>query len=587
MDDIAGIASRWGIETDYVDAYGRRQTADPNAVRRIVAALAASGVDPAEFPPSPPPVPAFQGDGRRLWALAVQLYGVRSRRNWGHGDFTDLAQLIELAAAVGAAGIGLNPLHALFPDRAEQASPYAPNSRLFLNPLYIDVEAIPEFPGLDGAAARMRDALRAKDLVDYVGVAQLKLAALRASHERFRVAGDVERQRDFDAFRTEQGSALQRFAAFETLRGRFRRVWWEWPAEWRQLDAERLDALRECEAEEIGFHEFVQWIADRQLRHCRNLAHRHHLPVGLYVDLAVGVEAGGADAWIEQGAILKGLAVGAPPDALNVMGQDWGLTSFNPHSLVAQHFAPLRRMLGAAMRYAGAVRLDHVLGLMRLFVIPHGLSPKHGAYLRFPLGAMLSTVAEESRKTRCIVIGEDLGTVPEGFRDKMAAWGLWSYLVMLFERDHGGGFRPADRYAAQALATFNTHDLPSFAGWISGYDLTLKRQIGIDPGESDEERAHSRAMLRRALNLADDATPQFADVARFLAATPTRLVMVAIEDILAVEDQVNVPGTVAQHPNWQRRLPVMLENLKADPRLTRVAEVFAQARRSSGSRQTG
>jgi 4-alpha-glucanotransferase len=583
MDEIAELARRWGVDADYVDIRGVRQHADPDALHRIVASLSAAGIPPSAFPPQPVLEPAFQGSGQRVWALAVQLYSVRSRRNWGHGDFTDLADLVALAAEIGAAGIGLNPLHALFLDRAEQASPYAPNSRLFLNPLYIDVGAIPEFDGLDGKNAAERERLCAADFVDYAGVATLKLKALRACYDRFRVAATPERRRDFDSFRAEQGEPLARFAAFEVLRARFKSVWWEWPAEWRRLDTDRLTVLRGQDAEAVGFHEFVQWIADRQLRRCRDLAHQHHLPVGLYVDLAVGVDAGGADAWFEQDAILKGLSIGAPPDALNTAGQDWGLTTYHPHSLVAREFAPLTRMLEAAMRHAGAVRLDHVLGLMRLYVVPHGLSPRQGAYLRFPLDSMLAAIAEASRRMRCIVIGEDLGTVPEGFRDTMAAWGLWSYLVMMFERTHDGGFRPPESYASRALATFSTHDLPSFAGWISGYDLALKRAIGLDPGETDEERAQAKAALRTALGLAPGMPVYFADVVRFLAAAPSQLLMIAIEDILGVQDQINVPGTTDQHPNWRQRLPVALEDLKSDVRLRRIADVLVQARRNSGA----
>jgi len=581
MHDLAEFARRWGIEPDYVDFRGQWQMAEPETVRRIVAALETGGAAPADFP-TPAPPRAFQGDGRRVWGLIVQLYSVRSRRNWGHGDFTDLANLMLLAADVGAASIGLNPLHALFVDRAEQASPYAPNSRLFLNPLYIDVDAVPEFPGLRGDDLIELARLRATEMVDYTAVARLKLAALRTAYAAFFDKASGERRKDFDAYRAEQGVALERFAAFETLRKRFNRVWWEWPQEWRQPGPDQLKALRDSERDEIGFHEFVQWVADRQLHHCQDVARRHGLPIGLYIDLAVGVDAGGADAWIEQGAILNGLSVGAPPDALNTSGQDWGLTTFNPHSLVRRDFDPLRRMLRAAMRHAGSIRLDHVLGLMRLYVVPYGLSPRQGAYLRFPFGAMLATIADESQRDRCIVIGEDLGTVPGGFRETVAVAGLWSYLVMVFEREHGGGFRAPEHYAENALATFATHDLPSFTGWMSGHDLRLKRSIGIDPGESDDERAHSRHMLRQALHI--DRDPRLADVARFLAVTPTRLVVVSIEDVLEVQDQVNVPGTMHEHPNWRRRLPVALEDLKDDPRLAEIADVFAQARRSSDSR---
>ena len=293
------------------------------------------------------------------------------------------------------------------------------------------------------------------------------------------------------------------------------------------------------------FHEFLQWNAERQLERCRDVARRHGLAIGLYLDTAIGVDAGGADAWMAQGIVLRGLSVGAPPDQFNPAGQDWGLTAYNPHGLVASRFEPFRQMLRAAMRYAGAVRIDHVLGLMRLFVIPHGLPASQGAYLRLPFADMLAVVAEESRRWNCITIGEDLGTVPENFRATLSAWGVWSYLVVLFERNGDGSFRRPEEYPERAIATLNTHDLPTFAGWMSGHDLKTKRAIGVDPGETDDERHHSRVTLCAALAAATGRQQiGFEEVAAFLAATPTRLVSVAVEDVLALEDQVNVPGTV-------------------------------------------
>ena len=577
MDDVAELAARWGIEIRYIDAQGRQQTASAETIRRIAEILSRSGAAPAATPPQRDPQPAFQGDGRRSWLLAVQLYAVRSHRNWGHGDFTDLAALLDLAAEVGAGGVGLNPLHVLFTDRAEDASPYAPNSRLFLNPLYIDVSALPEFP--PGQEPADIERLRSAQVVDYAAVAEAKLASLRLAYRNFRNTAHPDRRKDFEDFRAERGDALQCFAAFETLRRRFKMAWWEWPEEWRRPSAAALDKLRGEAEEEIGFHEFLQWNADRQLRACRELADRRRLPVGLYIDLAVGVDAGGADAWMEQDAMLIGLSVGAPPDALQPAGQNWGLTTYNPHGLITRQFELLREMLRDVMRYAGAIRLDHVLGLQRLYVIPHGAPAGEGAYLRFPFHAMLATIAEESRRFRCIVIGEDLGTVPEGFRDTLAAWGIWSYLVVLFEREWDGSFRQPSRYPMNALATFNTHDLPTYRGWISGHDLRVKRGIGLDPGESDEERERSRAAWRAAVDPGSDDA--FEHAAEFLAATPTRLVSLALEDILGVEDQINIPGTVTEHPNWRRRLPVAIENLRDDQRLRRAAEACARAGRGS------
>jgi 4-alpha-glucanotransferase len=570
-------AELWGIEPGYFDVQGRWQEADPEIVRRVIEALSAGGTQPAG-PEATRLQPAFRGEGRRMWLLAVQLYAVRSRCNWGHGDFSDLVRLLEIVADAGGAGIGLNPLHALFYDRGGTGSPYSPNSRLFLNPLYIDVEAIEEFRSI--VPARELERLRAGELVDYAAVAELKLAALREAHQNFATHGSDARKKDFESYRQERGDALARFAAFEMLRGKYPGAWWGWPVGWRQPDKETLRKLRESDADEFGFHEFLQWNAERQLAHCRDVAKRRGLTVGLYIDTAVGVDPAGADAWMDQKAMLCGLSVGAPPDLYNPAGQNWGLTSYNPHDLVATKFEPLRQMLAEAMRYAGAIRIDHVLGLQRLFVVPHGAGPKQGVYLRMPVAQMLATVAEESRRWRCVVIGEDLGTVPEGFRGTLSAWGVWSYLVMLFERSHGGAFRGSDGYAENAIATFGTHDLPTFAGWMSGDDLVAKRKIGLEPGESDDERQRSRVALRAAV-ASGDAGIHFEDVVKFLAAAPTRLVSIAIEDVLEMTEQVNIPGTVEEHPNWRRQWPVALEDLGGDERLQHIAETLKRAGRGN------
>jgi 4-alpha-glucanotransferase len=530
------------------------------------------------------PARAYRGRDGKLWALAVQLYGVRSRRNWGHGDFTDLAALLDLAADLGAAGIGVNPLHALFDDRPECISPYAPNSRLFLNPLYIDVEAVPEFPGLKRSGLQSEvTRLRQQALVDYAGVAAAKRKGLRLAHAAFRRKPDRARRAAFEAFRQRAGSALTRFAGFELLRRRHAGAWWDWPHPWRSPDAQALAALRASDAEEIEFFEFVQWIADEQLAACAAKARARHLPIGLYLDIAVGVDAGGADAWSEQGAILHALSIGAPPDPLNSAGQNWGLAGFNPAGLIERAFAPFRGMLQSAMCHAGAVRLDHVLGLKRLFMIPHGMRAGEGAYLRQPFEALLAVVAQESVTQRCIVIGEDLGTVPENFRETLADWGIWSYRVMMFERDAAGAFLPPERYGADSLVTFNTHDLATFAGWLSGHDLEVKRAVGLDPGESDEQRAAAIMALRAALTGGPGAVNELTATARHLAATPSRLLVLAMEDVLGLQDQPNIPGTVDEHPNWRRRLPVLLEDLARVETLAELARVMTEAGRNAAA----
>ena len=522
---------------------------------------AASFTEEAPLIVAPPK--AFGGDFDRCWLLAVQLYGVRSARNWAIGDFTDLEDLLELAGQLGADGVGLNPLHALFDDRPGDCSPYSPNSRLFLNPLYIDVENLAEFqPGVLAKDVDALTRLRASDVVDYVGVAELKWRALRSAFDAFKANSHNDRRQDFEKFRAERTPLLSRFACFEVLRHKFKEPWWEWPKQWRQPDDVRCAALREGrDAAEIEFVEFVQWTADRQLRSCRDLANRMGMKVGLYLDVAVGVQCDGFDAWNEQVAISRHLAVGAPPDPLNTAGQNWGLAGFNAAGLEIQSFEPYRGMLRASMRYAGAIRLDHVLGLKRLYLVPHGFAASNGVYVHMPFEALLAVTAQESVAHRCVVIGEDLGTVPEGFREQMADWGIWSYQVMMFERDDHGSFRGIEHYSPNALVTFNTHDLSTYAGWRSFSDLALKRSLGIDPGESDEARWHALTMLSDVLRHHAIYDHDLYAVAGFLARTKSRLFALSLEDLLGVIDQPNIPGTVNEHPNWRRRLPVAIDKI--------------------------
>lgn len=583
MNDQAALAEKYGIEPGYHDVFGNWHGLGGATLEKLVSAIGEQGSGATWQPPAPHEHRrAFQGDGRRHWALAVQLYAVRSRRNWGMGDFTDLKGLVALAARHGAAAVGLNPLHALFPDHPDNASPYGPNTRLFLNPLYIDVEALPEH----GATADLDTAIatsRASTLVDYTHVARAKLIGLRAAFDHFRAKGSAARRADFDAFRKEQGEALSRFACFETLRALHApKPWPQWPDPWRRPDAAALQSLREKHRDACEFQEFMQWNADRQLRDCQMAAREAGMPIGLYVDVAVGIDPHGADAWGQQDAVLAGISVGAPPDEFNPAGQDWGLAPINPGTIAQNDFATMRRLMHATMRHAGAIRLDHVLGLKRIFMIPHGMKPGEGAYVRYPFEQVLGVIAQESNAARCIVIGEDLGTVPEGFRETLSHYGLWSYRVMMFEREHEGRFRPPEAYPAEALATFNTHDLSTFRGWMTGHDLQVKRGIGLDPGEDDGARHWAQQKLREALEhrAPQYAPDDFAAVASYLGATPSLLVCVAIEDILGVADQINIPGTVEQHPNWRRKLPVALEDMEGIIELRRVAEAFAQTGRA-------
>ena len=588
MNEFDADVAQWGIEVGYHDVFGNWHAVPKDTIERLLFSLSRGGVNA-------PPVDiataewsdesrAFQGDGSRVWGLAVQLYAVKSRRNWGHGDFGDLKRLIEIAAARGAGAIGLNPLHALFPDRADQSSPYAPNSRLFLNILYIDVTAIPELGSLSPEETRDAARLRDTELIDYRGVAALKLAALRRAYRTFQSKAVPERRADFEAFREEQGEILLRYSCFEVLRAQHTpETWPRWPTPWSNPSSIALHDFRAANGDACGFVEFCQWVADRQLHVCTMTAQNLGMKIGLYADLAVGIDRHGADAWSDQDSVMADLSVGAPPDEFNPAGQDWGLAPFHPASFAANDFAPLRRLMRATMRHAGALRIDHVLGFQRLFLMPTGAGAANGAYVRYPFEATLRVVAEESRNFRCVVIGEDLGTVPAGFRDTMMRWGLWTYRVLLFERQQDGQFMPPQAYPEQALATFNTHDLPTFRGWMTGQDLRTKNEIAVDPGETAEARTWWQGALRRLLaeHGGGRSAEEMAAVAAVLGATPSRLAMVGLDDILGELEQANIPGTTTEHPNWRRKLPLDLEDIENNAALAAVADAFKEAGRSS------
>ncbi len=575
--DILMRADELGIETGFFDAFGTWRCADPAVLAAVIEAV--GEMAPGESLPDRDIEPAFSGAFDRVWVLAVQLYSLRSPDNWGVGDFSDLRRLIAWAADKGAAGIGLNPLHALFEDSSADCSPYAPSSRLFLNTLYIDVAAVPELPRdflRDRADVIAR--LRERETIAYAGVAVLKRDALHAAFAAFRRDPHPDRLAAFEQFRCDRGVLLARFAAFNVLRRVYARPWWEWPPEWRMPDDVRISALRRGEqSEAMEAIEFAQWCAHEQLSACGKVAAELGQPLGLYLDLAVGVRPDGFDAWNEQEAISHRLSVGAPPDLLNTGGQNWGLAGFSAGGLVRRAFEPFREMLRAAMRYAGAVRIDHVLGLKRLYLIPQGFTADKGVYVRMPFEALLAVLAEESRAHRCIVIGEDLGTVPDGFRERLAASGVWLYRVMMFERDHTGSFYDIGHYPPNTLVTFGTHDLATYTGWSSGHDIVLKQGLGIDPGESIEARTAAVAKVAELLQRHEiDHCDIFAAIA-FLARTRSRILAIMIEDLLNVIDQPNIPGTIDEHPNWRRKLPVPIEQFAS-------AIDMARLRQATGSR---
>ncbi len=531
--------------------------------------------------------PALQGDGR-CWGISLQLYALRTDRNWGMGDFGDLVQLIDAAGARGAGALALNPLHALYPGDPHRFSPYGPSSRLYLNTLYIDVESVPEYEASAEAQIRVASeefqarlgALREAPLIDYEGVAACKHEIFELLYARFRDHADAARRRAFAAFCDTRGPTLRALAAFEALAERFgseersNADWRVWPEAFRDPDSPEVAAFCAENAERVGYFEYLQFVADAQLAEAAEGCARHGMAVGICRDLALGVDIAGAEAWTHQAALAQSIALGAPPDALNLKGQDWGLPPYEPGRLAARAYAPYVAVLRANMRQAGALRIDHVLGLARQYWIPRGLMATDGGYVRFPMDDLLGIIALESCRNECLVIGEDLGTVPGGLRERLRDEGIFSYRLLCFEKDEAGAFKTPDEYPPLALVSSGTHDLPTLRGWWTGVDLQLRRSLDLFPDAATdaaetELRAHDRDALLAALAQAglavaapageDDWDDFAASVYRYLAATPSKLLLVQIEDLVAQEDQVNLPGTVGEHPNWRRKLAATLD----------------------------
>ncbi len=553
-------------------------------------------------------LPPEMEDGR-VWALSTQLYALRSQRNWGMGDFTDLAAFSAIAGRAGAGAVALNPVHELHPSNPRAASPYGPSSRLFLNVLYIDpagVAELNESPQIQATIGNpdfqhMLESLRGEALVDYERVANVKLAVLEQLNQVFRanhLDRNDERAAAFHRFVLDGGVALERLAIYETLCEFFRARdancygWQEWPSAYRSPEGPEVSRFARERRARVEFYLYLQWQAQEQLAAAARVADQHR--TRLYTDLAVGVSLNGADAWSDQNAIIAGASLGAPPDPLNAMGQNWGLAPLSPRALRERAYAPFVALLRANMRFSGILRIDHVMALRRAFLIPRGAPATQGAYVRYPFEEMLGVLALESVRNRCAVVGEDLGTVPEGFRDRIRAAGVLSTRVMYFERDTGdGSFVPPERYPRLAAASIGTHDLPTLAAWWTGEDLVLRAAIALYPSArmaqgARRERRLARLALVDALERAAvidpagaerlrgdarrggslDVVPELTAAAhRFLSSTPSLLIVVAIEDILAEAGAVNVPGTFDEHPNWRRKRGLSLEALQADARL--------------------
>lgn len=536
--------------------------------------------------------PAAIQAGRRLWGVAVQLYTLRSRRNWGIGDFADLKDLVRWLGPIGAGFIGLNPLHALAPAAPEQASPYSASNRHFLNVLYISIPDVLEYSVCAAAQRKVvskrftqaLEALRASDKVDYREVAARKLGILQLLYDEFRtrhLSAGTPRAARYRAFVAAGGQRLELHARFDAI-DRYlcdlrqcRSGWMNWPEEFQHPQGEAATRFAAANPQRIGFFLYLQWLASEQLQEVQQLARSSGMPIGLYGDYAVGASASGSESWSDRASYRFGAEIGAPPDPLALKGQGWGIPPQDPLSMQQDRLEGFAALIRANMRSCGAMRIDHVMSLFRLWWVPAGLSPNEGAYVHYPLHLLLAVVALESERNQCLVVGEDLGVVPEEIRDAMPQYGLYHYKVMLFEKD-GRRFRRPAEYLRSALATVTTHDLPTLRSYWSGEDISLRERLQLYPSDEVRDRIRSereadREDLIAALHEQGLApaplvaghvpfTPQLADALHaYLARSSAALVSLQLEDLLGMVDPVNVPGTHAEYPNWQRKMTEPIE----------------------------
>ncbi|GHB15926.1 4-alpha-glucanotransferase [Salinicola rhizosphaerae] len=535
-----------------------------------------------------------------LWGTSVQLYALPREGDGGIGDLLALDTLCQRLAPEDVDAVAISPLHALFGAHPERFSPYSPSSRLFYNVWHAAPECVFDAETVARARAPFAEAmaLQAQQaLIDWPASVKLKLDMLERLflHVQRDERALAWRSR-FIAFRRDGGESLERHCRFEVLLAQSKTPdWRRWPAAWHDPNGAEVEAFAERHREAITFAAFLQWLVAAGLAHVQQRAIAAGMRLGLIADLAVGIDPSGSQAWSYPGELLTSCGVGAPPDAFNARGQSWGVAAFSPQGLVASGYHGFLAMLRAGFAHAGGLRIDHILGFSRLWLIPEGESAEQGAYVRYPLEAMLRLVALESWRHRAIVIGEDLGTVEAGLRERLAAYGVLGMSVLWFERD-GDDFLPGARWRHDTLATTSTHDLPTVAGWWQGEDLRWRERLKLfKPGEtmaeSSEQRRFDRQRLAARLELdaiADDdgiaaAAIDVEDVVDaallHVASTPTPLALLPLEDLLGLTEQANLPGTTDEHPNWRRRLPQSLSVALDDPPLKRRLKRIAHLRR--------
>ncbi|WP_345790017.1 4-alpha-glucanotransferase [Spirabiliibacterium mucosae] len=544
---------------------------------------------------------------KHLWGTSLQLYTLKSERNWGVGDFTDLLAFMASFARHGGDFVGLNPTHALFPAFPDAASPYSPSSRQWLNIIYIDVAAIPEFADSAAAMAWLNApdtqaklaAVRATDWVDYPSVMALKLHGLRLAFDAFNASASDARQGQYRTFVTQGGESLRAQATLDVMLAHFAPAtnhgWQSLPAEFQDFTSSATAQWIAGHQSAVDFYAWVQWVAAEQLAQCQR---QSTMALGLYRDLAVGVSPVGAETWHNPQAYSLNATIGAPPDALAPQGQNWCLAPFNPHALAAQGFQPFIDMLRANMRDCAALRLDHIMSLLRLWWIKQGEGAVNGVYVRYPVDTLLAILALESQRHQCMIIGEDLGTVPKAIQSKLQRAGVFSYKVQYFEFDVQGQSRALGDYPYQAMATLSTHDLPTIYGYWTGSDITIGQQFGVFPSEQvlkrvQFERRYAKEKILARLREAGVAIPEEVSaelnspcphafvyaLQRYMSGVNSALLTLQVEDWLVMEKPVNIPGTDKEYPNWRRKLSRTIGEIFADTQVQTLLEAISTARR--------
>ncbi|WP_261818014.1 4-alpha-glucanotransferase [Vibrio gallicus] len=555
-------------------------------------------------------------NGNKLWGPSVQLYTLRTPHNWGIGDFGDLKQLVGDIAARGGDFIGLNPIHSLFPANPEGASPYSPSSRRWLNILYIDVCSVPEFAlsaqaqQKVGSAEFQQRLQRAREVqhVNYSEVADLKMSVLPMLYAEFKTRHldkNSERAQAFLDF-VEQGSdSLLHQAAFDALHKSLHdddQGVWGWPVfpeKYRRFDSSATQKFIKDNRELVNLYMYLQWIADTQINEAQALAEEKGMALGLYRDLAVGVADSGSETWADDGNLVLDASIGAPPDILGPLGQNWGLPPLNPQVLQSTAYDAFIKLLRANMQHCGALRIDHVLGLLRLWWIPKGENATKGAYMYYPVEDMLAILALESHRFQCSVIGEDLGTVPDEIVGILRDAGVHSYKVFFFETNEDESFVSPTQYASQSMAALCTHDMPTLRGFWHCDDLKLGKDLGLYPNEEqlhtlfnerlvckqgilNSIRQHNPQFLSDGIGQDAQWVPMDSHLAQALqlhvAAGSSTLLSVQLEDWLEMDKPVNIPGTVEEYPNWRRKLAVNLDEMFARDDVNTIAQRLSETR---------